>query len=122
MQFPLVAAIIVLVSKFTPTIRGLCKDQKAEKGFTLLEVLVAVLILGLAYVAVMQNFSVSLNNILRMSDYRSRLFDTAIDFEREFFDPESDIEGTIFLEGSRYNLVLITSEDEKLMTLKLVRR
>ncbi|MCK5438116.1 MAG: type II secretion system protein, partial [Desulfobulbaceae bacterium] len=39
------------------------KFSKRQKGFTLIEVFVAVIILGLAYVAILQSFSVSLTNI-----------------------------------------------------------
>ena len=48
-----------------------------------MEVLVAVAILGLAYVAVLQNFSVSLGNITRLSEYRDNLLNTTLVLEKE---------------------------------------
>ena len=84
-----------------------------------MEVLVAVAILGLAYVAVLQNFSVSLGNITRLSEYRDNLLNTTLVLEKEMLLTESGNENIAFLEGSQYRLVIVTSEDEKFTTLKL---
>ena len=84
-----------------------------------MEVLVAVAILGLAYVAVLQNFSVTMGNITRLSDYREILLDTTLALEKEILFSENGEEATTFLEGSHYRLVIVTSEDDKFTTLKL---
>ena len=46
-----------------------CGDRHAEKGFTLIEVLVAVALLGIAVTVVIQLFSVNLRAIASSEDY-----------------------------------------------------
>ena len=46
-----------------------CRDKNAEKGFTLIEVLVAVALLGIAVTAVIQLFSANLRAIASSEDY-----------------------------------------------------
>ncbi|MDA8165897.1 MAG: type II secretion system protein [Desulfobacteraceae bacterium] len=99
-----------------------------QSGFTLLEVVVAVVILGMAYVAVLQNFSFSLKNILRVEESQRQTLDASLAFEEmlrpadeeagERKDPPT---GPVFLEGHQYNLVVVTSKDGQFATLKLVR-
>ena len=103
---------------------GRCKG--AQRGFTLLEVLVAVLILALAYVAVLQNFSISLKNIDKIGKTRQAVFTDLISFSGDIkftgtFDLEGDQkeEGTLFIEGEKYRLMEVTSESGELATLKL---
>ncbi|MCK5323863.1 MAG: type II secretion system protein [Desulfobulbaceae bacterium] len=96
---------------------------KSQKGFTLIEVFVAVIILGMAYVAVLQNFSVSLTNIDRLDRSASRLLDDVMEFER-LLRPDEDEEeegetGEVFLEGGKYRLILIANGKRDLMSLKL---
>lgn len=96
---------------------------KSRKGFTLIEVFVALIILGMAYVAVLQNFSVSLTNIDRLDRSASRLFDDVMEFER-LLRPDEDEEeetGEVFLEGGKYRLILIANAKRDLMSLKLER-
>ncbi|MEA2082710.1 MAG: type II secretion system protein [Thermodesulfobacteriota bacterium] len=98
---------------------------KGQEGFTLIEVFVAVIILGLAYVAILQSFSVSLTNIDRLDRSASRLLNDVMEFERLLHpgeDEEGEGEGEIgevFLEGSKYKLILIANEKRGLMSLKL---
>lgn len=99
-----------------------------QAGFTLLEVLVAVVILGLAYVAVLQNFSFSLQNVLRVEKSKEQTLASALAFEdklrpadEEAGEPKKVPVGPVFLEGHQYNLVLVTSEDHQFMTLQLTR-
>lgn len=97
---------------------------RSSKGFTILEVLVAVVILGLAYVAILQNFSVSLRNIVRLEESSAVIFEDSLEFEGriaaadETLDAGNDA-GATFLEGSKFRLVLISSENNDFMTLKL---
>lgn len=114
--------------------------KKGEKfsqqaGFTLIEILVAVSILGLAYVAVLQNFSLSLRSLARLDTKRLTLFDEAQVFEQKirYVAPDSNMieganlkakmdvteSGPSFMEGQKYRLVTVTSENGEFMTLKL---
>ena len=98
-------------------------------GFTLLEVLVAVMILGLSYVAVLQSFSLSMQKIQHLETKRTVILNNLLDFEEEtrftgdFDEEEEEEEETsdfpLFLEGHRYNVVIITDDDTDLMSLKL---
>ena len=100
-----------------------CADQT---GFTLLEVLVAVLILGLAYVAVLENFSISLRNIDKVGKTRQAVFDELLAFSEsikftgpDLLEDEEEDEGTLFIEGEKYQLMEVLSESGELATLKL---
>ncbi len=98
-----------------------------NRGFTLIEVLAAVVILGLAYVAALQSFSLSLKNIHRLEVKRNQIVDSLLAFEEisRFIsnsnDEDEKIEGTIFLEGHRYNLLVVTDEASDLTTLIMER-
>jgi type II secretion system protein I len=80
-------------------------------GFTLLEILVAVAILGLAYLVVMQNFSHSLRNIERVerSGLRSFAVELSTDQDLMTIPGQSTIEppgGEIYARGRQFQLVL----------------
>jgi len=98
-----------------------------QSGFTLLEVLVAVLILGMAYVAVLQNFSISLKNIDKISKTRQAVFEELLAFSADskftgadlLLESDEDEEGTLFIEGEKYRLVVVKSTSGELATLKL---
>jgi len=94
--------------------------KNERQGFTLLEVLVAVVILGLAYVAVLQNYSVSLSNVSRIEKSRRGVLSASLAMEAEMLAKEQS-SGEPFLEGSKYRLMLITSPDGYLTSLKLER-
>lgn len=103
------------------------KSCRAETdGFTLLEVLVAVMILGLSYVAVLQSFSLSMQKIQHLETKKTEIFDNLLGFEEEArftgdFDddeePKSDF--SLFLEGHKYIVVVVTDVDSDLISLKL---
>ncbi|MBU0908858.1 MAG: type II secretion system GspH family protein, partial [Proteobacteria bacterium] len=83
-----------------------------QMGFTLLEVLVAVLILGLAYVAVLQNFSISLKNIDKIGKTRQAVFDELLTFSEDIkftganqLEGDVEVQGTLFIEGAKYRLM-----------------
>jgi len=101
------------------------KFLKKQKGFTLIEVFAAVIILGLAYVAILQSFSVSLTNIDRLDRSASLLLNDVLEFERLLHpgedekEDEEEGEGEVFLEGNEYKLILIANEKRDLMSLKL---
>ncbi|MEW6427522.1 MAG: type II secretion system protein [Thermodesulfobacteriota bacterium] len=96
-----------------------------KKGFTVLEVLVAVVILGLAYVAVLQNFSLALRNITRIDAKRAELLTGMLAFEEllEAADEEDEPpEGEIFMEGNTFNLVWVRDETGQFASLLMEQR
>lgn len=99
-----------------------------QRGFTLIEILVAVVIMGLAYVAVLQSFSMSGRNIVKMDDSRTALLDNSLAFEQELLSTDqmnSDLTGSddeVMVEGSRYKLSLVSDENDDFMTLKLEKK
>ena len=98
------------------------KKNASMKGFTLLEVVVAVVILGLAYVAILQNFSFSSRNIARLKDSRATIFENSLAFERQLHEEGDGIEestGEVYLKGDKYVLILVTNEDGTLTSIEL---
>lgn len=98
-----------------------------EQGFTLLEVLAAVLILGLAYVATLESFSVAMRNIDKAETTRSLLRAELAAFCQDirfvgteaFPAEEEEEEGILFLEGSKLRLLAVRSASGELMSLRL---
>lgn len=91
-------------------------------GFTLLEVLLAVTILGMAYLAIMQNFSVSMQNIARLDRNGRRLFAAQVELERNFLARNigEEVAGEVFVAGDKYKVVVMNgTETGKLVTLGL---
>ncbi|MDF1577183.1 MAG: type II secretion system protein [Desulfobulbales bacterium] len=91
-------------------------------GFTLLEVLLAVTILGMAYLAIMQNFSMSMRNIERLVRNDATLFAARNELEKHFLvdDIGEDVVGEVFAEGNKYVVMRVTDEKSgKLVTLCL---
>ena len=57
------------------TLRGSAVRGRSEAGFTLLEVMVATLIMGIAIVGLLSNLHVSLRNAAKLTDYdRATIF------------------------------------------------
>ena len=71
---------------------------KGSSGFTLLEVLLAVTILGMAYLAIMQNFSMSLKNIERIERNGEKFFAAQLEMEKHFLvrNIGEGVDGDIF--------------------------
>ena len=104
-----------------------------ENGFTLMEIIVAVTILGLGYVVILQSFSMSMSNITRIDRSRKNTFASLLAFEEEIRpeleaqlllnltkgDTEDKTDYPSFLEGRKYRLALISSEDGQFVTLRL---
>lgn len=98
------------------TALGRCSQQ----GFTLLEVLVAVLILSLAYVAVLQNFSQSSANIFRLEKGRGADLRDALALEQQLRG--TDLSGEVLVLGQKFVLKKIGSKDGELETVRLEKR
>ena len=99
------------------------RRRAAEQGFTLIEILVAVVIMGLAYVAVLQNFSLSARNIIKMEEARQELLVSSLAFERQILslgrmDEDLGVARTL-VEGRYYRLLLIADKNDNFVTLKL---
>lgn len=87
-----------------------------QAGFTLLEILVAVAILGMAYLVVLQNFSHSLRNIERVERAGLRSYVTLLAQEREMMTIPAKLEvepldGEIYVEGQKFQVVLVDSAE-----------
>lgn len=91
-----------------------------QQGFTLLEVLVAVLILSLAYVAVLQNFSQSSANIFRLEKSRTTDLQEAQALEQQLRG--ADFAGEVMVQGQKFVLKKIGSKDGELETVRLEKR
>ena len=91
-----------------------------QLGFTLLEVLVAVLILSLAYVAVLQNFSQSSTNIFRLEKGRTTDLRDALALEQQLRG--TDLAGEVLVLGQKFVLKKIGSKDGQLETVRLEKR
>ncbi len=91
-----------------------------QYGFTLLEVLVAVLILSLAYVAVLQNFSQSNANIFRLEKGRATDLREALALEQQLRG--TDLAGEVLVLGQKFVLKKIGSKDGQLETVRIEKR
>lgn len=100
-----------------PIALGNCPQQQ---GFTLLEILVAVLILSLAYVAVLQNFSQSNANIFRLENGRAADLREAMALEQQLRG--ADLAGEVMVLGQKFVLKKISSKDGQLETVRLEKR
>jgi prepilin-type N-terminal cleavage/methylation domain-containing protein len=101
-----------------PSLKNFAANQS---GFTIIEVVVAVIILALAYGTILQNFSLSLRNIDRVDKKQTSIFDQQLQFETQLqqmaFSNESGEDGEVFLEGSRYRLLVMRNETGELVSL-----
>lgn len=98
-----------------------------KSGFSLLEILVAVTIMGLAYVAILQNFSMSSRTIASMERGRAEALASSMAFERTLLsldqpDKKDDDRGQIVAEGALYSLTQVADETGEFMTLKLQKK
>ncbi len=94
------------------------------RGFTLLEVMIAVLLLSLSYVAVLESFSSSMQRLVKL-EQRLEFFvnqDSQMTQDIKFNGPTLDYEESeddIFLEGTIYMLSVKNSEGGLLQSLQL---
>ena len=99
--------------------------KESSAGFTLLEVLVAIAILGMAYLVIMQNFSLSLQNVVRIERNGKRLLAVQLEMDKHFIFENIDDEpaGEVFVEDTSYKVLLVASEeDERLVTLVIKKQ
>jgi prepilin-type N-terminal cleavage/methylation domain-containing protein len=97
------------------------KNKDCQQGFTIMEVVVAVIVLALAYTSILQNFSLSLRNIKRIDDKLAQFFSGQLQFESKLEEMalggEVEQEGEVFLEGEKYRLVVVGNENGDFFTL-----
>lgn len=102
--------------------------RSAEKGFTLLEILVAVAILGLAYLTIIENFSQSFRNLERVEKAWQRDFTAILARELDFMvipTKKEEVEplvGELYLKGEAYQLVVVSSPDAPRQTTVLLEK
>ncbi len=92
-------------------------------GFTIMEVLVAVTILGMAYLVVLQSFSVSMRNIERIDRSGYTKFEAMLEMDKQFLavNMQSDgeqVDGEVFVEDSIIRVMAFTDENGLLFSLK----
>lgn len=97
---------------------------KSVKGFTLLEVLIAVVILGLAYVTILQSFSMSNRNLFRIDTKRDEIFNAGLDFEQALRDEQTgSVTGAeVIMEGRLYEVVQVRDESNTFVTFRLTKK
>ncbi len=84
--------------------------------------------MGLAYVAILQSFSLSSRNIARLDKERTSLLVNSLNFERHLLIPEqlnngaTDFGDDVMAKGAFYQLSLATSKNNVFMTLKLDKK
>ncbi|MBU0680665.1 MAG: type II secretion system GspH family protein [Proteobacteria bacterium] len=104
-----------------------CRYNNATDGFTLLEVMTAVLLLALSYVAVLESFSSSMQRLVKLEKSLESFVSQDIQLTQDIkfsgpalFDEESA--GEIFLEGTTYLLTVVSSEEGLLHSLQLSKQ
>ncbi len=105
--------------------KPILRTPEKEKGFTLIEIMIAVVIMGMAYIVILQNFSLSSRNISKVESHRNHLLRNTLEFEQRSFasrlanEETSEMTESIFMEGSSYQLILVSDESESFMSLRL---
>ena len=103
------------------------RNNNGNKGFTLLEVMTAVLLLGLSYVAVLESFSSSMHRLAKIEEKMEFFFrqDASLRESIKFNGIAMDYEendNEIFLEGTSYSLSIAVSEKGLLQSLQLHKK
>lgn len=103
--------------------------DKSDSGFTLLEVMIAVLLLSLSYVAVLESFSSSMLRLIKLEQRLESFFQQESRMSRDlkFTSPALDLDytevkGEIFVEGTTHQLSIATSEEGLLQSLQLTQK
>lgn len=89
---------------------------KESGGFTLLEIVVAVAVLAMAYLVILQNFSLSFRNLDKLERVWLRDFTALLGRENDFrtIPTKAEVEplvGVVLVAGLKYQLVQVASVD-----------
>lgn len=89
--------------------------------------MIAVLLLGLSYVAVLESFSSSMQRLIKLEERLEYFFgqDSQMTGALKFSGPTLDYEdpdGEVFLEGTSYMLIVATSDGNLLQGLQLRKK
>lgn len=103
------------------------RSRRGAAGFTLLEILVAVVILASAYLVVLQNFSLSFRNLEKLELAWRRDFTALLAREPDFrtIPTKAEVEplaGEVLVAGQKFQVVLVTSPDAPGQTTLLLER
>lgn len=109
-------------------VSALPRKKREDGGFTLLEILVAVTILAMAYLVILQNFSLSFRNLEKLEGAWRRDFAAILLRESDFrvIPVKAEVEpleGEVLVAGLKYQVVMVTApEAPGQSTLLLERR
>ena len=98
----------------------------ANNGFTLIEVMVAVLLLATSYVAVLESFSSSMAKVAKIEKkwdnfhYQEQSLMGHMKYNNQ--GNEDILDGEVYEEGKSFILHKITSEDGLLVSLELSKK
>jgi prepilin-type N-terminal cleavage/methylation domain-containing protein len=101
--------------------------RREPGGFTLLEIVVAVAILAMAYLVLLQNFSLSFRNLEKLERVWLRDFTAVLVRENDFrtIPIKAEVEplvGEVMVAGLKFQLVQVTSADAPGQTTLLLER
>jgi prepilin-type N-terminal cleavage/methylation domain-containing protein len=103
------------------------EKKSGNGGFTLMEILVAVTILAMAYLVLLQNFSLSFRNLEKLERVWRRDFTALLARELDFrtIPTKAEVElpvGEVLVTGLKFQVVLVGSREAPGQSTLLIRR
>ena len=101
--------------------------KQSQGGFTLMEILVAVVILAMAYLVILQNFSFSFRNLEKLEANWQRDFAAVLAREPDFRaipvkSEDKPPDGEVLVAGAKFQVVLVNGGAPGQATLLLEKR